>query len=96
MREDLLQVKREKKDLESKNDYLQERITELEQDLQIRDKALAKLTQGTQMAEVIGSVKKKIRDDLNHKFETFKSKIKSLESMIDTNSKLIKDLTETI
>eukprot|EP00347_Sterkiella_histriomuscorum_P009187 403342191 len=79
-----------------KIDYLSDRIIELEQDLQIRDKALQKLTQGTQLAEVIGSVKDKIRDDLNHKFVNLQTHIKSLEGVIDTNSKLIKDLSEAI
>ena len=48
------------------------------------------------MAEVIGSVKDKIREDINSRFMSFKSTIKTLEGVIDTNSKLIKDLTETI
>jgi len=62
----------------------------------IRDRALQKLTQGTQMAETIGQVKDKIMEDLKFKFETFKSSIKTLENVIDTNSKLIKDLTEAV
>ena len=68
----------------------------MDQDLEIRDRALTKLTHGTQLAEAIGHVKDKIRADLSHKFENFRSTIKSLEGIIDTNSKLIKDLTETI
>jgi hypothetical protein len=62
----------------------------------IRDRALQKLTQGTQMAETIGQVKAKIMEDVKFKFETFKSTIKTLENVIDTNSKLIKDLTEAV
>jgi len=62
----------------------------------IRDRALQKLTQGTQMAETIGQVKDKIMEDVKFKFETFKSTIKTLENVIDTNSKLIKDLTESV
>jgi chaperonin cofactor prefoldin len=62
----------------------------------IRDRALQKLTQGTQMAETIGQVKGKIMEDVKFKFETFKSTIKTLENVIDTNSKLIKDLTEAV
>ena len=45
---------------------------------------------------MIGSVKDKIREDVHNKFEAFKSKIDSLHGVIDSNSKLIKDLTETI
>ena len=48
------------------------------------------------MAEVIGTVKDKIRDDLSHKFTSFKTRITYLEGVIDTNSKLIKDLSESI
>ncbi len=48
------------------------------------------------MAETIGHIKERIREDLSFKFNSFKSTIKSLESVIDTNSKLIKDLTEAI
>ncbi|CDW81066.1 UNKNOWN [Stylonychia lemnae] len=95
-REELLQHKRTIIEQKGKIDHLQERIIELEQDIQIRNKALQKLTQGTQMASVIGSVKEKIREDLNHKFKNLQSHIKSLENVIDTNSKLIKDLTESI
>jgi len=57
---------------------------------------LEKLTHGTQLAETIGQVKEKIAKDLEHKFNNFKSTIRSLEGVIDTNSKLIKDLTEAI
>ena len=45
------------------------------------------------MAEVIGSVKEKIREDLEHKFMNFRTSIKTLENVIQTNSKLIRDLT---
>jgi hypothetical protein len=62
----------------------------------VRDKALQKLTSGTLMAESIGEVKRKIGEDLSHSFETYRSKIMSLEGVIDTNSKLIRDLTESI
>lgn len=48
------------------------------------------------MAEVIGSVKDRIREDMKHKFDMFQSTINTLQSVIDTNSKLIKDLTEAI
>ena len=48
------------------------------------------------MAETIGQVKAKIMEDVKFKFETFKSTIKTLENVIDTNSKLIKDLTEAV
>jgi hypothetical protein len=48
------------------------------------------------MAETIGLVKAKIMEDVKFKFETFKSTIMTLEGVIDTNSKLIKDLTENI
>lgn len=48
------------------------------------------------MAEVIGSVKEKIREDLEHKFMNFRTSIKTLENVIQTNSKLIRDLTEAI
>ena len=48
------------------------------------------------MADVIGSVKAKIMEDVKFKYETFKSTIKTLENVIDTNSKLIKDLTESV
>ena len=48
------------------------------------------------MAETIGQVKDKIMEDVKFKFETFKSTIKTLENVIDTNSKLIKDLTESV
>lgn len=48
------------------------------------------------MAEAIGTVKDKIREDLNHTFQNLQTHIKSLESVIDTNSKLIKDLSESI
>ena len=54
------------------------------------------MTHGTQLAETIGQVKEKIAKDLEHKFNNFKSTIRSLEGVIDTNSKLIKDLTEAI
>jgi hypothetical protein len=48
------------------------------------------------MAECIGEIKERIREDIKSKFDSFKSTIKSLEGVIDTNSKLIKDLTEAI
>ncbi len=48
------------------------------------------------MAECIGEIKERIREDIKSKFDSFKSNIKSLEGVIDTNSKLIKDLTEAI
>lgn len=48
------------------------------------------------MAETIGQVKAKIMEDVKFKFETFKSSIKTLENVIDTNSKLTKDLTEAV
>ena len=48
------------------------------------------------MAETIGQVKAKIMEDVKFKFETFKSTITTLESVIDTNSKLIKDLTDSL
>ncbi len=44
LKEDLLSQTRMLKDTEKKNEYLQERITEMEQDLMIRDRALQKLT----------------------------------------------------
>ena len=48
------------------------------------------------MAECIGEIKERIREDIKSKFDSFKSTIKSLEGVIDTNSKLIKDLTEAV
>jgi hypothetical protein len=48
------------------------------------------------MAECIGEIKERIRDDLKGKFDSYRSTIKTLESVIDTNSKLIKDLTEAV
>ena len=48
------------------------------------------------MAECIGDIKERIREDIKNKFDSFKSIIKSLEGVIDTNSKLIKDLTESV
>ncbi len=48
------------------------------------------------MAECIGEIKDRIREDIKSKFDSFKSTIKSLEGVIDTNSKLIKDLTEVV
>ena len=85
-----------RRDAEARNEYLTDRIGELEQDIVIRDRALQKLTQGTQMAECIGEIKERIRDDIKSKFDSFKSTIKALEGVIDTNSKLIKDLTEAV
>lgn len=96
LREDLQMQIRLKKEAEARNEYLTDRIEELEQDIVIRDRALQKLTQGTQMAECIGEIKERIREDIKSKFDSFKSTIKSLEGVIDTNSKLIKDLTEAI
>ena len=75
---------------------MSDQIIEFEQDLQIRDKALQKLTQGTQLAEVIGSIKNRIKEDLQHKFESFRSHIAALEDVIDKNSKVIKDMSEAI
>ncbi len=48
------------------------------------------------MAECIGEIKERIREDIKSRFESFKSNIKSLQGVIDTNSKLIKDLTEAV
>ncbi len=48
------------------------------------------------MAETIGIIKDKIKEDMNHRFNNLKSHIESLESVIDKNSKLIKDLSESI
>lgn len=48
------------------------------------------------MAEAIGAVKSKIKEDLSHKFENLRTHIKSLEGVIDTNTKLIKDMTESV
>jgi hypothetical protein len=44
----------------------------------------------------MGSIKKKLGDDMTEKFQNFKAHISDLESAIDMNSKLIKDLTESI
>ena len=41
-------------------------------------------------------MKAKISEDLSHKFENFKSHIKALEGVNETNSKLIRDLTESV
>ena len=48
------------------------------------------------MAEAIGSIKQRIKEDLGQRFENFKNHISTLENVIDTNSKLIKDMTEAI
>ena len=48
------------------------------------------------MAECIGEIKERIREDIKSRFESLKSTIKSLQGVIDTNSKLIKDLTEAV
>ena len=64
--------------------------------MSIREHAIHKLTHGTQIVSVIGAVKDKLRDDLEHKYKSFRSHIESLESAIDKNTKLIKDLSESI
>lgn len=57
---------------------------------------MSKLTHGTQLVESIGSIKLKLQEDLSHRFKNYKSHINDLEVVIDRNTKLIKDLTETI
>ena len=54
------------------------------------------MTHGTSLIEIVGQVKGKINEDMSQKFLNFKSHIKDLENVIDRNSKLIRDLTESI
>lgn len=96
LKDELQAERKEKLTLQAKLEYLSGRMRDLESDVLIRDKALEKLTQGTQLVEVIGAVKNKIRDDMRRRFENLKGKIDELQSGIKSNDKTVQDLTESL
>jgi len=48
------------------------------------------------MAKILGDMKEKLNTDMEAKFTKYSTHIKDLERVIGQNTKLIKDLTESI
>ena len=82
--------------LDESYSVIQGRATGLEAELEAKAAALDKLTQGTSLAKILAGMQAKFTAERSQQFESSKSRVEDLEKVIDQNTKLIKDLTETL